>query len=189
MYSLEDSEFWMRCCCKNQRAFTQTIWTGSKDERGPTVMTMEKSLSCGVAPCQCCCAPAIQFKGPDGTLIGSADVPWFFCLPKISLKDATGAEEYAVQQPSCCGGLVVDCAAEGCCNCKLPIYIYPPGKGGKGEEVGKIIKLWRGMGTEVFTDATSFQVDMPKGIDAAAKSRILGTTMFINMLFFETGQE
>ena len=45
------------------------------------------------------------------------------------------------------------------------------------------------MGTEVFTDANSFQVDMPKGIDAAAKSRILGTTMFINMLFFETGQE
>ena len=38
---------------------------------------------------------------------------------------------------------------------------------------------------QVFTDADSFQLDFPKGIDAPAKARMLGTTAFVNMLFFE----
>jgi len=86
-------------------------------------------------------------------------------------------EEYKVQMPSCVGGMCVrqgklpiggdhaetlpiphrrciDCCAEGLCNCKVPFYIYPAGSsGGKGEEIGKIVKMWRGLGTEVFTDA------------------------------------
>jgi hypothetical protein len=88
------------------------------------------------------------------------------------------------------GGVCVDCMAEGCCNCKIPFYIYPTGSaGGKGEEVGKVVKMWRGMGTEVFTDAASFQLDFPKEADAPSKAMLLGTTMFINMLFFEKGGE
>ena len=94
-----------------------------------------------------------------------------------------------MQQPSCCGGMCVDCMAEGCCNCKIPFYIYPPGAGDKGEEVGKIIKLWRGLGTEAFTDAASFELTFPKGVDPQAKARLLGTTMLVNMLFFEKGNE
>ena len=38
---------------------------------------------------------------------------------------------------------------------------------------------------QVFTDADSFQLDFPKGIDASAKARMLGTTAFVNMIFFE----
>ena len=38
---------------------------------------------------------------------------------------------------------------------------------------------------QVFTDADSFQLDFPKGIDAPAKARMLGTTAFVNMIFFE----
>jgi len=91
-----------------------------------------------------------------------------------------------VQMPSCVGGMCIDCCAEGLCNCKVPLYIYPAGSsGGKGEEIGKIVKMWRGLGTEVFTDADSFQLDFPKGIDASAKARMLGTTAFVNMIFFE----
>lgn len=45
--------------------------------------------------------------------------------------------------------------------------------------------MWRGMGTEVFTDAASFQVDFPDGAGKEAKQRLIGATMFINMLFFE----
>ena len=50
-YSLEESEFCMRFCCKNNRAFTQTVWTGTKESHSGTVMTMSKefSLSAGAA--------------------------------------------------------------------------------------------------------------------------------------------
>ena len=189
LYSLEESTFLMRFCCKNQRAFTQTIWSGSKDNKGSVVMTMDKSWTCPVGPCTCCCIPAISYKNPDGSLLGSADVPMFMCLPKIAVKDESGQEQFAIQMPSCCGGMCVDCMAEGCCNCKVPFYIYPPGKGAKGEEIGKIVKLWRGMGTEMFSDAASFNLEFPKDADDNSKARLLGSTMFINMLFFEKGNE
>ena len=86
--------------------------------------------------------------------------------------------------------MCVDCMAEGCCNCKIPFYIYPPGSSTEtGKEVGKIVKLWRGVGTDIFTDAASFNVQFPPGIDEVGKARILGTTFFINMLFFEKGDQ
>ena len=163
------------------------MWKGTKDQRESVIMTMKKEWTLPVAPCQCCCIPAISYFAADGSPMGSASVPCHYCLPSISVKDPSGNQEYAIQMPSCCGGLCVDVCAEGLCNCKIPFYIYPPGKGAKGEEIGKIIKLWRGLGTEVFTDASSFQVEFPKGIDETAKARVLGSTFFINLLFFEKG--
>ena len=44
-YSLEKSACFQRTCCKNARGFDQTIWAGSKDARGDTLMTMHKELS------------------------------------------------------------------------------------------------------------------------------------------------
>ena len=73
---------------------------------------------------------------------------------------------------------------------QIPFYIFKPGVPlVRGQESGKIIKLWRGLGTEVFTDAASFQVDFPEDAEPAAKARLLGTTMFINIQFFEKGNE
>ena len=62
-------------------------------------------------------------------------------------------------------------------------------------QVGKVVKLWRGVGTEVFTDAASYDLQFPleqpnslfdeaQGIDETAKARLLGSTLFINTLFF-----
>ena len=78
-----------------------------------------------------------------------------------------------MQMPSCVGGICVrqgklpiggghaealprshTAGASTAAHCKVPFYIYPAGSsGGKGEEIGKIVKMWRGLGTEVFTDA------------------------------------
>lgn len=188
-YSLEESTFCCRFFCKNQRAFTQTVWKGTKDQRESVIMTMKKEKTCPVAPCQGCCIPAISYFAADGSPMGSASVPCHFCLPSISVKDPSGNDEYAIQMPSCCGGVCVDESAEGHCSKKIPFYIYPPGKGAKGEEIGKIIKLWRGFWTETFTDADSFQIEFPKGIDETAKARVLGSVFFINMLFFEKAND
>lgn len=185
-YSLEESSFLQRFCCANMRGFEQTVWTGTKDSHDQTIMKMNKGLTCNAAPMTCCCIPKLNFTDEKGGALGSADVPCYFCLPGMSVKDPEGKVEYILQQPSCMGGLCVDVCAEGLCNCKIPVYIYPPGSSGaKGEEIGKIIKMWRGMGTEVFTDAASFQVDFPDGAGKEAKQRLIGATMFINMLFFE----
>ena len=137
IYSLEESTFLMRMCCSSQRAFTQTVWAGSKDSRGPVIMTMQKKWTCPVVPCTCCCVPAVHYKAADVSALGSADVPMFYCLPKVHVRGPSGETEFLVQQPSCMGGQCVDPTAEGCWNCRVPMYIYLPGsKGNKGEEVG-----------------------------------------------------
>ena len=56
-------------------------------------------------------------------------------------------------------------------------------------QVGKIVKIWAGLGKELFTDADTFKVEFPPGIDAAAKARLLGTVFFINIQFFEKGAD
>ena len=92
-------------------------------------------------PCIICDSPpfmnTINFSN-----FGSAEIPTFCCIPNIKVKDATGNIKYQVQMPSCCMGLCVNCMAEGCCNCKIPFYVYAPGVSPtNGNQVGKIVKL------------------------------------------------
>ena len=189
MYSLEESSFCCRLCCKNMRAFEQTVWSGTKDAKGSVIMTMSKPFTCGIAPMCCCMTPNMSFSDSEKAPLGTADVPCFCCIPAIKLKGPDGAVQYSIQQPACCGGLCVNCMAEGCCNCKIPFYVYAPGVSpSDGNQVGKIVKLWRGLGTEFFTDAASFRTEFPKGIDAVGKARILGTVFFVNILFFEKSE-
>jgi hypothetical protein len=63
--------------------------------------------------------------------------------------------------------------------------VYLPGKTGKGEEVGYIVKHWGGWVAEVFTDADNYEVRFPEGADPQSKSRMLGATFLVNQLFFE----
>jgi len=186
MYTLENTSCPMRFCCGNNRPFQQTINLGTKDNVGGPVLKMDRPLACPMSPCQCCCIQTISFMAGDELPIGSASIPFFCCVPAIKVLDASGAHVHTVQMPTCMGGLCVDCMAEGCCNCKIPFYVFAPGVApAKENQIGKIVKMWRGLGTEVFTDAASFQVDFPTDADAAAKGRLLGTTFFINMIFFE----
>jgi len=193
MYSLEESSFCCRFCCTNNRSFTQTVWLGNKEAKQEVVLEMDRPFACPMQPCCCCNSPPFMQTmnmTEGGTSIGSAEIPCFLCIPAIMVKDAAGTTNYKVQMPSCCGGMCVDCMAEGCCNCKIPFYIYEPGTDAvNGTQIGKIIKLWRGLGTELFTDAASFQVEFPKDADPAAKARLIGTTMFINIQFFEKQDE
>jgi hypothetical protein len=90
-----------------------------------------------------------------------------------------------IHQPTCCGGMCVDMSAEGCCSCRVPFHIYPLGHHEKGQEVGKITKVWGGFGKEILTVADSFELHFPDGVDQVTKARLLGATFMINQLFFE----
>ena len=109
-------------------------------------------------------------------------------------KDAEGKQaEHQIQMPTCCGGLCIDVCAEGCCNCRIPYYVYPvgsldrgtelmgsrpeadPKKGKEGKKYAQITKVWGGAATEMFSDADKFEVEFPAGSDPASKARLLGT--------------
>ena len=54
-----------------------------------------------------------------------------------------------------------------------------------GMEVGLILKKWSGLGKEMFTDADTFSIQFPDGIDAKQKALLLGALFLIDLLHFE----
>jgi hypothetical protein len=195
LYSLEESSFLCRLCCKNQRPFKQTITMGG-NPGGEVLMSMDRPFRLSQGPCnlnQYCCNdtvcgnPVISFNGGDASKLGKAEIPMYCCYPNIAVTNEAGGHEYDVHMPLCCGDMCVNCCAEGLCNCKIPFYVYKPGD--TENQVGKIIKLWRGMGTELLSDADTFQVTYPEDATPEQRARLLGTTIFINVLFFETPNE
>lgn len=99
------------------------------------------------------------------------------------------SEEYTIHMPICLGGLCVDFWADFCCT-RIPFYIFPPGSNGKkGEEVGKIVKVWSGLSKELLTQADNFEVEFPIGSDEASRARLVGALFLLNQLYFEKPKE
>jgi len=51
--------------------------------------------------------------------------------------------------------------------------------------VGRIVKKWTGIGKEAFTDADTFGVTFPPGIDTNMKATLLGAVFLIDFVHFE----
>ena len=117
--------------------------------------------------------------------IGSFKETCWKCIPTYAIKNAADEDEFMIHMPTCCGGTMVNCCAEGCCNFKIPFYIYKANNDNDGEHVGKIVKVFGGMGKELFSDADTFMVEYPEGISTEVKTNLLGATFMINQLYFE----
>ena len=85
---------------------------------------------------------------------------FYCCVPQYAVKSKTGDLQYNIHMPVCCGGCCLDLCAEGCCSCRIPFYIYPPGQHDTGTQVGKIVKVWGGIAKELFTDADTFELEV-----------------------------
>ena len=183
LYSIEESPFLWRLLCAPCRPFKQTVSLGDQPG-GPVIMSMHRPFSC-LCHCQCCCHQKMFLMDGNNQHLGKAEVPFFCCVPVVTLHDQQGRHQYNIHHPTCCGGCCMDPCAEGCCNCKVPFYIYNPGCDEPQQHVGKIVKVWRGLSTELFTDADSFQLQLPGGATPDDKARLLASTMLINAMFFE----
>jgi hypothetical protein len=117
----------------------------------------------------------------------------FFSVPSFKIYDHEDKQIYLVQQPTCLGGCCVNCCAEGnpCTKkgcCKSSFRIYDPDAGntdGDAPYKGMILKKPKSFGAEVFTDANAFSVDFPEDASADKKGILIGTSIFINSVFFE----
>ena len=56
---------------------------------------------------------------------------------------------------------------------------------GQGQQVGSVVKQWRGVGTEVFSDADSFRVRVPDGWMGVDKALLLAAALSIDFDCFE----
>jgi len=57
--------------------------------------------------------------------------------------------------------------------------------GGEAPHLGKILKMPKSIKTEIFTDANAFEVTFPEQATVGQKAMLVGTSIFLNAIFFE----
>jgi len=174
----------------------------------PPILMFTRPFRCPAGDAKCCCFQEVAVTDGAGTDLGHAIERCYCCVPGFST-ESPGAggkfvPEYDFHQPTCCGGMMVNCCAQGLCNCRIPFLIYPPGgdeasvlkssgstpvPGQTGVPDAQITKVWSGLATELFTDADTFELKAPDDSDANGKARLIGATLMINQLFFEGGKD
>mmetsp|Transcript_42463 Transcript_42463/g.96668 ORF Transcript_42463/g.96668 Transcript_42463/m.96668 type:complete len:257 (+) Transcript_42463:95-865(+) len=186
LYALEESSFLQRFLISPIREWNMNVTQGGAPG-GPMIAQFFRPLRCGIGPMKCCCYQEVMHKDALGVPIGSTTEGQYCFVPKFTITDAQGNPEYLLSQPTCVGGACVDIFAEGLCNCRVPFYVFPlTAEAVKGQEVGRIVKVWAGLGTELFSDADKFELVFPAGAKPDTKARLLGSLFLLNQLFFET---
>ena len=117
----------------------------------------------------------------------------YCCVPRFEINDAEGKAIYQMHQPTCVGGMCVNCCAEGnpCFGrgcCKAPFHVFPADMedtDNGAEPSGKILKVMKSAAAEIFTDADVFEVDFPKDATTEQKGLVMGSAIFLNAIFFE----
>jgi len=194
MYALEDASFMCRLCCKAQRTSKMTVTLGAQ-AGGEHIMDYDRPFRFMPAACKCCCYQEMTYADANGQEFGSTVEGFYYCVPQFHILDENKKGAYTMQMPTCCGGVCIDLCAEGCCNCRIPFYLYNHKNATRGEELqssdkpAQITKVWGGMATEMFTDADKFEVLFPDGATPKQKASLLGTVFFLNMNFFEAQKD
>ena len=179
-YALEESSFCIRLFCKASRPLTMTVYEGENKE-GKPVMKLDRPFRMAMGNCKCCCYQEIFALDAEGGKVGGVKEQMYMCpVPRFDIYDNTG-NKFFISQPTCCGGFCVNCMAKGCCNCKIPFYIFAPGQDPtKHEEAkGEIVKEWGGLATEMLTSADKFSVKFPEGASDAEKAGLFAAVMMI----------
>jgi len=167
----------------------------------PAVLNFDRPFRCKQQPCKCCCFQEVIASDGAGKIIGGVKEQCWCCVPKFTVYGADQQPKYDLHQPTCCGGQCVNFCAEGCCNCRIPFYIYPPGGGDDSTLLAtnascaegvtppakaQICKIFGGLATELFTDADTFELKAPDDSTPDNKAALIASTLMINQIFFES---
>jgi len=205
----EETNCCIRFLCKGNRPWTTRLYSGNTLDKhdGDTVWgTYIRPCRCAMGNCKCCCYQEVETWLGDaekgGKQIGGVRELMWFCVPTFGIydKDPAGPYEYYLHQPTCCGGMMVNPCAQGCCNCRIPFFFYKDpsveeplkatgavntAPGAEGVADAQITKVWVGLKKECLTTADSFEFKSPDDASDEAKMRLLGATIMIDQLFFE----
>lgn len=197
--------------------------TEGPGDNGAAMAGFQRPCRCHSGPCKCCCLQEVKaeiipgdpdmatakygtaelkgkhFQAGEGKAVGGIRENFYCCVPTYEVYKADSSVEYDLHMPTCCGGCMINPCAQGCCNCRVPFYLYEPGSGTEIDAAGncsgsslvgghpkaQITKLWTGLGQELFTDADTFEVKCPEAADVETKVRLIGATLLLNQLYFE----
>jgi len=205
----EESSCCIRFFCSGSRPWTTRMYEGPGlpgDGQGALMAEFERPFRCNLGNCKCCCYQEVMVRsGSDGKNEdwGNVREACWYCIPSfmVNTKLEGGEHRYDIHMPTCMGGMCVNCCAQGCCNCRIPFYIYKAGAGEEGilyapgaakypnckteHPEAQITKIWSGMYNEFLTDADKFEIKCPDGADTGDKARLIAATLMLNQVFFE----
>jgi hypothetical protein len=187
--SLEDADCCCRIFCSPIHPFKMRVQELSTDAE---LLTVDRPTRCAAGGCKCCCYQEISVSS-GGQELGNVKEDCYYCVPAFTVTAAGGEELYKIHPPTCCGGMCMNCCAEGnpCCGkgcCKVPFWVFNAGQAntnGDAPHIGKILKKPKSLGTELLTDANAFTIDFPEQATADEKALLVGTSIFLNAMFFE----
>lgn len=171
-YASEQSDCCSRNCCGPFRGFEMPI----VDIYGHEIIHLIRPFTCNFCNCCGCCKCCLQkvdVYSPPGTLVGTVQEVWTFCIPKFKVLDPGGNVVLRITGPCCQFNL--------CCNDVEFKVLSSDGQ----IEVGKISKKWSGFAQEIFTDADFFGISFPLDLDVKMKATLLGALFLIDFMFFE----
>jgi len=188
-HSLEDAACFCRICCTACHPFKTVV---KEVNTGSEIITVDRPLKCPFNPCKCCLYQEATVTS-GGAGLGSIKEQCWYCIPTMKVYDHEGKELYLVYPPTCCGGVCVNCCAEGnpctskgCCKESHRIYLPTDTKATTEDPyLGIIFKRPKSMATELFTDAVTLDLEFPKQSTPAQKGLLTGLGLYINANFYE----
>lgn len=192
-HSLEESNCFLRMFCQPCYDWTMEV----KDlNTNSEILKVNRPFQCCIGSCKCCCYQTATITS-GGQKLGQIKENCYYCVPSFNTYDDNNQHTYTIHPPTCCGGMCVNCCAEGnpCCGrgcCKVPFWIFPASQtqtNGNVERVGKILKKPKSLMTELLTEANAFEVEFPTDATTSQKAVLVGSTLFFNSIFFESSQD
>jgi len=191
--SVDESGCFCRLCCATIHPYETVVKEVGTNEE---ILTIDRPLRCKAGPCKCCCFQEATISS-NGAELGRAKENCWYCVPSMKVYDHTGKQLYLVHPPTCCGGVLVNCCAEGnpcgkgCC--KSSFRFYSPEDKNTGAKdapyLGHILKKPKSMAVEIFTDAVALDTHFPNDATPDQKGLLTGLTIFINSIFYENQDE
>lgn len=176
----QESSLILMFLCGGYYPFKTNVVMGDK-ARGQKIAYFERPF-----PCKYCKFQEIKAYNAENQLLGTVTETVWYCIPTFQVHRADGSVEYKVHPPTCCGGICIDCWAEGFNLFWPPWYVFPPDtpKGGiKEEMVGKTSKI-RGNFYSECLGFRKYKMEFPKDASADSKARLFGAALLLKSLNF-----
>jgi len=162
-YAAEKSECCARISLGNYRPFEMKMMTPD----GSQIMNIVRPFRCYASPCWCCYLQKVDIFNQANQFIGSIEQQYSLFRRYMYVFNAQRQPIFELMGPLCSPYTFI---------IRLP---------GQEQELGQIHREWPGILKEIFTDADTFGLIFPKGIDLTAKQLLTAAVFFIDFLYFE----
>eukprot|EP00397_Hematodinium_sp_SG-2012_P061833 GEMP01082537.1.p1 GENE.GEMP01082537.1~~GEMP01082537.1.p1 ORF type:complete len:247 (+),score=52.36 GEMP01082537.1:171-911(+) len=175
-YISEESDCLERVCCGPQRSLTFRLHDGPTDGH-PILYQFRKPCHCQ-ALCCASCRPKMTVLDTKGNMIGRAHDPWRCCVVDNFIYDTNNTLSYIIHGTACQIGL--------CCPCSSARFEIKHAEK-TGNAPGMLTKKFNGL-QECCVQANKFVIDFPVNTPPEHKALIMGSTMLVDLQYFEKKQ-